>query len=114
MRISDWSSDVCSSDLYFRRTTAKARGEYREDVGSAWRFASRHGVDVLIVGTALASAIGVLARNDPERPTGLLLWLEAERKSVVSGQSVSVIVDLGGRRRLHKKIHNIIIEILNY
>jgi len=52
-------------------------------VGSAWRFASRHGVDVLIVGTALASAIGVLARNDPERPTGLLLWLEAVAVALV-------------------------------
>ena len=46
-------------------------------MGSAWRFASRHGVDVLIAGTALASAVGVLARDDPGRPTGVLLWLEA-------------------------------------
>lgn len=64
-------------ESYFRRTPGDAPAEYREDVRSAWLSASRHGVDVLICGTALASAIGVLARSDPGRPTGLLLWLEA-------------------------------------
>lgn len=61
-------------------------------MGSAWRFASRHGVDVLIAGTALASAVGVLARHDPQRPTGILLWLEAVAVALV------VLLLLGRRR----------------
>ena len=50
---------------------------------SASRLASRYGVDVLIAGTALASAVGVLARDDPQRPTGVLLWLEAVAVALV-------------------------------
>src|SRR3546814_9845429 len=35
MRISDWSSDVCSSDLYFDNQIPKKDGEY-EDRGGFW------------------------------------------------------------------------------
>lgn len=38
---------------------------------------------MLIVGTALASAVGVLARTDPQRPTGVMLWIEAVAVALV-------------------------------
>lgn len=44
---------------------------------SAWLFASKYGLDILIVGTAIASAIGVVARTDAQRPIGAMLWFEA-------------------------------------
>src|SRR3546814_18225064 len=89
MRISDWSSDVCSSDLQGRRRAVglaqilhqhqrspiRRRGQQRHDNNrqeSHWRaeHAGRNGLD---------------------------------RKSVVEGKSVSVRVDLGGRRIIKKK-----------
>src|SRR3546814_13983756 len=78
MRISDWSSDVCSSDLC--------------------------GV-VLGLGLMRLFAYGV----DSSGGIGDLRHLIAyglaagDRKSVVEGKSVSVRVDLGGRRIIKKK-----------
>src|SRR3546814_17674596 len=71
MRISDWSSDVCSSDL---RGPELAGGVET----SGWREADK---------------------ADPH-PN---LLPEGDRKSVVSGKSVSVRVDRGGRRIIKKK-----------
>src|SRR3546814_19857012 len=48
-----------------------------------------------------------LREGDPLRVTSQLLGFE-DRKSVVSGKSVSVRVDLGGRRIINKKKHYII------
>src|SRR3546814_16959885 len=79
MRISDWSSDVCASDL------AVMRGDGEE----AARRMRAH----------LMNATGALERHAAS--------LKAEdRKSVVSGKSVSVSVDLGGRRIITKKNNN--------
>src|SRR3546814_16356281 len=73
MRISDWSSDVCSSDVTNR--------------SSGWRSGSRRGP----IGAAAIAASA--SSSTPVK----------DRKSVVSGTSVSVRVDLGGRRTLNKK-----------
>src|SRR3546814_11968988 len=70
MRISDWSSDVCSSDL----------------LGRPARYPPRRGGG--------ASGLQGLLRS---RRTA------EDRKSVVYGKSVSVRVDLGGRRVIKKK-----------
>src|SRR3546814_14578348 len=67
MRISDWSSDVCSSDLHLDVDRQFHAGHHQSA-------AHRH------LGT-----------------------LPADRKSVVLGKSVSVRVDLGGRRIIKKK-----------
>src|SRR3546814_13249031 len=90
MRISDWSSDVCSSDL---------------DV-LAWQplppFARAQRVGRRRLHPAAErSHRGLSARH-------LQLPVE-DRKSVVSGKSVSVRVDLGGRRIIKKtnySVHN--------
>src|SRR3546814_19689385 len=96
MRISDWSSDVCSSDLPEDLTrvalgvvanvqgAVSGTGQIRWDrnsVSSDGRFGTQD--------MSLAAAFGPV--------TGL------DRKSVVEGKSVSVRVDLGGRRNSKKK-----------
>src|SRR3546814_14427869 len=101
MRISDWSSDVCSSDL---------GGLHLPGGGDT--FLSAIYVDNLVdVIVSALSAQDVAARAfylaDPEvlHVRELFrMWSEAaDRKSVVSGKSVSVRVDLGGRRIIKNK-----------
>src|SRR3546814_12705478 len=81
MRISDWSSDVCSSDLaYFRA------------LYDGWLGANSHKTGLKIIADYLLSypiERGAIPMRD--------------RKSVVWGKSVSVRVDLGGRRIIKKK-----------
>src|SRR3546814_17677930 len=79
MRISDWSSDVCSSDL----------------------LAFAVPLSLVII------PIGVLAdRVNRIRLVSILMlvWssLTADRKSVAEGKSVLVRVDFGGRRIIKK------------
>src|SRR3546814_18877616 len=90
MRISDWSSDVCSSDLI----SAIAKIEPGRRI---------HSSCFLPVHTR---------RNDPAilnrcnvrlRLIGGCARAAGDRKSVVQGKSVSVRVDLGGRRIIPKK-----------
>src|SRR3546814_13232258 len=85
MRISDWSSDVCSSDLRGRGGLRRALFLYA--VGPRGRGAgARRG-----------------RRRRARRDDGP--GLRKDRKSVVEGKSVSVRVDLGGRRIIKKKKH---------
>src|SRR3546814_15069631 len=96
MRISDWSSDVCSSDL----------------IGSYC------GKSTVYIGVAVQANASVLYALDHhqgseenqkgwEHHDETLYDAETDklkdRKSVVSGQSVSVRVDLGGRGIIKKK-----------
>src|SRR3546814_19425301 len=88
MRISDWSSDVCSSDL--DRDHA-ARLEVNDREAAVCGVAAQHR---LIVPGREARGLElevVLVRPEPDR------------KSVVKGKSGSVRVDLGGRRIIKKK-----------
>src|SRR3546814_12351252 len=100
MRISDWSSDVCSSDLEMRRCADRAanvaaklerREPRRERRRRTARRATRPASQIpRIVGCSVNVVICLkIARQD--------------RKSVVEGKSVSVRVDLVGRRILKKK-----------
>src|SRR3546814_12057749 len=110
MRISDWSSDVCSSDLEPLLGVVECRDEGVELVES------------LLPGAPLVGepAIGQLQRTRRQLigPPSSLLAGDAERrllqhaellrerrdrKSVVSGKSVSVRVDPDGRRIIKKK-----------
>src|SRR3546814_13849212 len=73
LRISDWSSDVCSSDL-----------------GA----------------TPPAPPSSSSSCSPPSAPSSCACSIAGrDRKSVVSGKSVSVRVDLGGRRIIKKKIY---------
>src|SRR3546814_18796777 len=90
MRISDWSSDVCSSDLELDRDgitvtiqrwtegrIASGDSETYHRSGDQWRRASG-------------------AKVDPAEEA-------ADRQSAVKGKSVSVGVDLGCRRKIKPK-----------
>src|SRR3546814_19196917 len=90
MRISDWSSDVCSSDLCAEVVHAHPRGCH-----NATTKAGEPGVAMVVGGTGLAGQ--VIAAEHHRGVAG------TDRKSVVSGKSVSVRVDLGGRRILKKQ-----------
>src|SRR3546814_7134775 len=90
MRISDWSSDVCSSDLSGRfvkwlggLAEQRTLPRYANQTFTNW-FAHRD------------------APPAPSNAGDVLLWPE-DRKSVVQGKSVSVRVDLGGCRMIKKK-----------
>src|SRR3546814_18715944 len=91
MRMSDWSSDVCSSDLRVRtqQRFALAVSAIAPVVERAPRSRECIVYVFAIGGTAL-----------PQRIAGCRI---EERKSVVLGKSVSVRVDLGGRRVIKKK-----------
>src|SRR3546814_8059947 len=111
MRISDWSSDVCSSDLLAKLRIARqlahrgaVRGQAVEAVIDA---ADRHRDHFAF---ELAQARGRQHQVVVHvREAAQLLGVEgvADRKSVVTGKSVSVRVDLGGRRIIKKKKNNI-------
>src|SRR3546814_1910978 len=85
MRISDWSSDVCSSDLAGGAVDLP-RAPEPGDRAQLQRPVERARVDMVIFDR--------IARHD---------HLDRDRKSVVEGKSVSVRVDLGGRRIIKKK-----------
>src|SRR3546814_15169929 len=90
MRMSDWSSDVCSSDLRL--------GHRVREVGQLVHihlspFPSRSGEGRGHVSYSAAMAVG--------SESGSLIE-SRDRKSVVKGKRVSVRVDHGGRRIVKK------------
>src|SRR3546814_6673292 len=99
MRISDWSSDVCSSDL--QGVELVGHGYVRAGE-RAWQLAAGTARHVLLV--QRQRHIFWLAVVERVVVTGNALhFRKLDRKSVVSGKSVSVRVDLGGRRLYTKK-----------
>src|SRR3546814_16931809 len=103
MRISDWSSDVCSSDLGggFDLTPFYP---VDEDVRH-WHTVARdlcapYGDDVYPRYKKWCDEYFYLKHRDATRGVG---GLRSEERRV--GKSVSVRVDLGGRRNIKKKRH---------
>src|SRR3546814_15294206 len=104
MRISDWSSDVCSSDL---------RGGYQSSPATS-RMTARKS-STAAVGLPLRRCKRQMARpgSSKVRSRGTISPVRIsssnsdiarkDRKSVVEGKSVSVRVDLGGRSIIKKK-----------
>src|SRR3546814_20018145 len=99
MRISDWSSDVCSSDL----GPGAAAGQYQLTRGccprqllSQWPFQFRRSWRAASACDSAGAVCDLVAADDRNQHRG-------DRKSVVSGKSVSVRVDLGCRRIIKKK-----------
>src|SRR3546814_13592463 len=102
MRISDWSSDVCSSDLAARHGFVRAcRGRLSGDAPVA------QGPSDAIPAPGLRGGRRAELRPDcggEERDAGEAGRRGAgDRKSVGEGKGVSVRVDLSGGRRIKKK-----------
>src|SRR3546814_14170254 len=99
MRISDWSSDVCSSDLLRQPgrqpVNADARSVPSIDIGEGGIHAGTIQVLLGIIGMGQDAAI-VHHQRDAVR----------DRKSVVKGKCVSVRVDLGVSRITKQKTDN--------
>src|SRR3546814_13937684 len=97
MRISDWSSDVCTSDLLIP-SLPMARARRRIAAGAAVQRVAAAGVADAGAGAGDPAAGPAQSGDvrDGARAQG-------ERKSVVEGKRVSVRVDPGGRRNLKKK-----------
>src|SRR3546814_20995198 len=102
MRISDWSSDVCSSDLSHPIPPAKYRDRVPpiRPVPRASRQQCAEGAR-----RPLRPCLCPPRSRSPTagRAASALPPDQADRKSVVSGKSVAVRVDTGGRRLLNKK-----------
>src|SRR3546814_12500132 len=90
MRISDWSSAVCSSDLRTGRS-ADQRLQYRK----SGAISAGAKTDFTSAKTPHLRSFAV----SPAAPSAR----KADRKSVVTGKGGSVRVDLGGRRNQQNK-----------
>src|SRR3546814_14072889 len=102
MRISDWSSDVCSSDLDgdFRGSLGEAAGNYIVlDLGEGRYATYEHLKPGLLVepGDRVEKGEVIAAPGMTGQATG------PDRQSAVTGKSVSVRVELGGRRIINNK-----------
>src|SRR3546814_16478372 len=93
MRISDWSSDVCSSDLYFR---CPQPGLQAPEIAAPLHSHSHPT-------TRYRSRRTCHHHSQARRRRESHQAEQIDRKRVVSGKSVSVRVDLGGRRIIKKK-----------
>src|SRR3546814_12295544 len=104
MRISDWSSDVCSSDLSIVVEENGRRESGYFGLGGRYMYDHlfEEGQWNRAIDEALAQALVNLRAVDA--PAGEM----TDRKSVVSGKSVAVRVELGGRRIIKKKTARII------
>src|SRR3546814_14848324 len=102
MRISDWSSDVCSSDL----ALALARKTAEDDAATAREQAERAAGELKLTAEERDRLMAELSTTrDRTKPleTRLSTAEERDRTSVVQGKSGSVRVDLGGRRIIKQK-----------
>src|SRR3546814_14206183 len=99
MRISDWSSDVCSSDLHRRRPLGQVAVGVVEAAEGGRRFDAVRGH--LQIAAKVANAHPE-PRMRQEGVVGSTHQVQ-DRKSVEAGKGVSVRVDLGGRRLIKKK-----------
>src|SRR3546814_14064822 len=116
MRISDWSSDVCSSDLILHIVAAQ-KPQNEAQAALAAQTAATHILTMKVAkrvadyphDTRMIAAYAKLARASATQFETMAVLKGkrrstrqkiTERKSVVKGKSVSVRVNLGGRRIL--------------
>src|SRR3546814_15140961 len=111
MRISDWSSDVCSSDLNLEESEPASHLASPNPKSRTW-------TDMFMNSYQLRQTIRAawhepynpqyaMILKVPERFEAIASLRTLDRNSVVSGKSVSVRVVLGGRRIIKKKKHKI-------
>src|SRR3546814_20690235 len=109
--MSDWSSDVCSSDLLalpgvLGGQLNRERAIARTEAIASWTEMIR---DSIVAASGLEEAIVATA---PVAPTPLASEVRTlfrrlhDRKRVVTGKSTSDRVDLGGRRTIKTKSKN--------
>src|SRR3546814_18961390 len=116
MRISDWSSDVCSSDLAYVNPKS---GTPIGSIAAAGvimlafsgfvplgRLAELANIGTLGAFVVVCAGVIVMRRTHPDLPRPFRTPASPDRNSVVLGKSVSVRVVLGGRRISKKKNHN--------
>src|SRR3546814_17451030 len=104
MRISDWSSDVCSSDLQAQAEQVTCFPIFRVGVDALLQCVCRRGGrggagQFQFAAQALGARVGgEVGGQGVEFGTGSI----GDRKNGVAGKRVSVRVDLGGRRLITK------------
>src|SRR3546814_18237702 len=110
MRIIDWSSDVCSSDLGPARPLALVLDGLDDSANAEQRIDARRLVRLELPGDGddlvQQRAVEAQPRRRFAARHGESEREVADRKRVVEGKSVSVRVGLGGRRYIKKKKHN--------
>src|SRR3546814_20513165 len=108
MRISDWSSDVCSSDLESADMVGERGGDLLPPTGQLDEQHLQIGTGNDATGIFIGSGGILQGDNDVvERDDPFVTQHDCpDRKSVVEGKSVSVRVDLGGRRIIKQKKKN--------
>src|SRR3546814_16911088 len=108
MRISDWSSDVCSSDLFAAQLREHRGAVVDKGAGVLRAGFGRQNFELLAAGKVrrllqpLQQAEGQRA-EDVEADLAVGLAGPQDRKRVVEGQSVPLRVELGGRRTIQQK-----------
>src|SRR3546814_16204521 len=111
MRISDWSSDVCSSDLVLSESKGGIEGWPVQGLPGRrparprnWRCRRQPSSAIPIFSLKFVKSLLTLCGKIPIYTNGLgQLARGSDRKSVVMGKSVTVRGDLGGRSIIKKK-----------
>src|SRR3546814_13779862 len=98
MRISDWSSDVCSSDLFVNEDKRNwfHSACHRRDSKSESDPARLPPARMIAADVGAPGAVGGIACPDA-------CAVKIDRTSAVKGKSVTVRVDIGGCRLITKK-----------
>src|SRR3546814_19136093 len=114
MRISDWSSDVCSSDLSSQYpnkifTVLDFRGDATtlSDAALARRRSdaekdAKDRVDALLKRVQAKQYAPATMTSEERRSYDMFADVPGDRMSVAEGQSVSVCVEIGGSRFIKK------------
>src|SRR3546814_16671688 len=105
MRISDWSSDVCSSDLNGKGATTEDYNTGKAMIGTGpYKFVEWVKGDRIVLEANPDYWGGKPQWDRVEfKPISSGPARVADRKSVVEGKSVDVRVELGGRGNVKKK-----------
>src|SRR3546814_20822340 len=101
MRISDWSSDVCSSDLV---TSSRTPGIDENSCSTPSIWTDVTAAPCREARSTRRSALPSV-RPKPRSSGTAMMFALRDRKSVVEGTSVSVSVDLGGRCHIINNTH---------
>src|SRR3546814_14674367 len=111
MRISDWSSDVCSSDLtaVFLGEAQRLR-EARQRVFRGGRGGLGQPRQAVRGDQAAARGLRPLQRAVVDGVEERRLVVGQDRKSVVEGKRVAIRLDLGGLRII-KKTHALTVQV---